>query len=162
MRIFVSDWFNYYQRDDLKDVCFIDWQVTRFASPVIDWHHCIFGCTSATFRRANYQQLMQHYHSTLSTHIRGLGSDPEALFTFDDFQDQLKKFGKYAFVLAPVVVQHNFTVADNIPEFDEMIKKMSTEEFDLVKKAFDDKTQKEYIQGENDLLEDLVQLGYWN
>lgn len=141
---------------------FIDWQVARFGSPVLDLHYNLFGCTDRAFRQAEYQKLMQHYYESLSAQIRRLGSDPDALFTFDDFQCHLKKFGKFAFVMGPAMVPMMLADAKDIPNLDEMSEKMSDEEnVDLVK-GFDNKTQIEYNKRINDLLEDLVDLGYWH
>lgn len=94
--------------------------------------------------------------------MRRLGSDADRIFTYDDFQGQLKKYGKYAFVLAPVEVQYFLSDPNTLPDFDEASEKMSKEDVDMLSAKFNEETQRVYAQNVNDLLEDLVDLGYWN
>lgn len=150
------------QAKEVADLCFIDWQAPRMESPVLDVFYHIFTCTDRSFRQAEYHQLLKHYHSILSAQIQRLGSNPEKIFTFDDFHGQLKKFGKFPFIFAPVFVQHYLTAPENIANLDEMSEKMATENVDLRKGEFDNDTQTVYAQRQNELFEDLVGLGYWN
>lgn len=104
---------------------------------------------------------MRHYHDTLSSQIRRLGSDPEKLFKFADFQKELQKFGQYPFLFGPVFVQHYLTDSKDLQNFDEISEKMSKESVDLMRNEFHEETQQLYKQRQNELLEDLVSFGYW-
>lgn len=142
-------------------MCFIDWQVVRVGSPAIDWHHCSIGwATDETFRQSEYQQLMKKYHITLAAQIRRLGSDPDTLFTFENFQSQVQKFGKYAFTFGAGFIQQQLADPKDIPDLDEMSEKMADQKVDLVA-GFDEDTQREYNKRLNGLYKHLDACGYW-
>lgn len=105
---------------------------------------------------------MKHYHTTLSNSIRRLGSDPEQLFPFADFECHLKKFAKFAFLMGPVMVQMMLTDPKNIPDLDTLSENVANgEEPTDFFKDLDTETQKIFNQRVNDLFTDLVELGYY-
>jgi hypothetical protein len=77
-----------------KDLKFLDWQVSRLASPVVDISYFIFCCTDAKLREA-LPSLLQIYHTTLMRHIKVLGSDGEKLFSFQQLEAHMKKYAKF-------------------------------------------------------------------
>lgn len=54
----------------LKSVCFIDWQVTRYGSTVLDLMYYIFSCTTRELRGHYYNSYLQTYHESLTQSIR--------------------------------------------------------------------------------------------
>lgn len=50
-------------------VCFIDWQICRYASPVLDIVYYIFCSTTRELRGRNYNIYLKTYHESLSNHI---------------------------------------------------------------------------------------------
>lgn len=40
----------------------------------------------------------------MSTFLTKLGSDPQKLFTFNDLEDQFRRFGKYGLIFAPILI----------------------------------------------------------
>lgn len=52
------------------EVCFIDWQLSRHESPVIDFIYFVFCCTTKEIRDIHYEHLLKTYHDQLSAHIR--------------------------------------------------------------------------------------------
>lgn len=52
------------------DICLIDWQASRLASPVTDIIYFMFACVTKDVRDAHYDHLLKVYHECLSTHIR--------------------------------------------------------------------------------------------
>ncbi|XP_055307283.1 uncharacterized protein LOC129571502 isoform X2 [Sitodiplosis mosellana] len=80
--------------------CLIDWQIARYASPVLDVLYYIFLSTTKELRGRNYNMYLKTYYESLSSHLRRLGSDPDEVFPFSALQEQLQKFGKYALIQA--------------------------------------------------------------
>lgn len=101
------------------DLCIIDYQACKFASPVLDLFYNIFGSTESEFRQKEYQNLLQHYHKSLSKAIRRLGSDPELLFTYKDLENELLRFGKYPFLTGPMQIQMHVAKSQEIANLDE-------------------------------------------
>lgn len=52
------------------EICFIDMQMSRYASPVIDLIYFIFTSTTKQMRDIHYEYLLKTYHDQLSAHIR--------------------------------------------------------------------------------------------
>lgn len=53
-----------------NEICMLDWQVSRIASPVLDIVYFIFSCTTKELRDAHYDDFLKTYHNTLSAHIQ--------------------------------------------------------------------------------------------
>lgn len=62
--------FNYDSNGKPAEVSFVDWQITRHASPILDIAFFIFCSTSKELRDAHYDQFLKTYHESLSNHIR--------------------------------------------------------------------------------------------
>lgn len=57
-------------RKQLQSVCFIDWQVMRYSSPVLDLMYFIFSCTTRELRGRNYNVYLKTYHDCLTQFIK--------------------------------------------------------------------------------------------
>lgn len=103
---------------------------------------------------------MKHYHNSLSDIVRKLGSDPDKLFPFTEFQKSLKKFGKFAFLMGPVLTQIMLADPKDVPDLDEMSVAMSKSDVEFVQ-GFDEETQLQYDERINDMMTDLIEYGYY-
>lgn len=52
------------------EVYFLDWQLSRHSSPIIDVVYYIFCCTTKELRDVHYDEFLKIYHDSLSTHIQ--------------------------------------------------------------------------------------------
>lgn len=57
-------------KKQLQSVCFIDWQVMRYSSPVLDLMYYIFSCTKRELRSRNYNIYLKTYHDSLCEYIK--------------------------------------------------------------------------------------------
>lgn len=60
----------------------IDFQLARYASPVIDISFFIYSCTTQDLREQYFDDLIKTYHDSVTEIIKDLGSNPEFLFPF--------------------------------------------------------------------------------
>lgn len=88
----------------MENVCFIDWQFSRYSSPAPDVLYHIFSSTRKQLRDENYSELIQFYYGVLSDTIKKLGSDPEKIFRFSDLEIELKASGKFILIMGTLVV----------------------------------------------------------
>lgn len=93
-----------------------------------------------------------------------MGSDPEKLFSFNDLLGELKRFGRFGLVLAPVLLQIITSNPSDIPDMDEFAESMAnnTKTMDESVKAFGgigpiDK----YNQRVKDVVKDGLLLNYF-
>lgn len=67
-------WLNntMYEHDDEHtpiNAFFIDWQLTRYSSPVLDLIYFIFVSVDTELRRTNYDICLKTYHESLASHL---------------------------------------------------------------------------------------------
>lgn len=146
----------------MKQICLLDWQLVRYCPPVLDLLYNIFSATDKKFRIDHYDTLLKTYYSTLSDSIRKLGSDPNKLYPYASFEQQLRKMGEFALLTGPLIIQ--IAIASpkdvgNLDEYAEMVEKGGTA--DLINE-YDEDTQMQYTKLINDLVTDLVNYGYVN
>lgn len=124
----------------------------------------IFTATDKDLRDKEFENMLRHYHTSLSEMVTRLGSDPTKLFTFDDFKQQLKKCCKYPYLMAPVLLQIMMANAEDVPDLDDLSERIGQENSDAsIVKRFDSETQAVYDKRLQDVISDLVELGlYWN
>lgn len=108
-----------------EEVCFLDWQVARIGTPVIDLSYFIFCCTDSTVRQ-RLPELLQMYHSTLIKRINELGSDGIALFPFSKLEEHMKRYSRFGFGMA-LLTLHTTTCSSN--EMPDVIKGLETLDF---------------------------------
>lgn len=63
---FYSTMFKYNQSGKVIDVCLLDFQIARFASPVCDLVYYIFCCTEKELRDKCYDGWLKTYHESLT------------------------------------------------------------------------------------------------
>lgn len=153
----------FFQSGNVDRVCFIDWQIMRFSSPVIDLVYNLCGSSDKKFRKTHYPKLLDHYYDTLQWQIRKLGSDPDVLFPYNVFQEHLKRFGRMAFVMAPMFCEVVLANSADVPDLDELSKKMDSGDGESVSLVHnqDEQTKQLYKERLSELLADLIELGYY-
>lgn len=144
----------------MQSICILDWQLTRYCSPVLDLHYNIFTATDKALRDQYYEKLLQTYYSSLSETVRKLGSDPGKLFTYENLKTELKKFGEFALLCGPIILQIAVANATDIRDLDEYSNEIEeNNEIELITK-FDEETQAIYSKLINDLVADLLDYEY--
>jgi Ecdysteroid kinase-like family len=73
---------------------FLDWQVSRLGSVVIDIAYFVFCCTDENLRK-RLPGLLKIYHKALTDRIDALGSDGNRLFSFERLEEHMNKFAKF-------------------------------------------------------------------
>nr|CAD7452099.1 unnamed protein product [Timema tahoe] len=86
-------------------ICFLDFQLSRYSSPVTDLSYFLYCCTTGTVRRTVYDSFLKTYHDSLSQFLRALGSDPSKLFPYSAFKEQVQKFSVFGLGMATVTMQ---------------------------------------------------------
>ncbi|KYM98291.1 PREDICTED: uncharacterized protein LOC108777664 [Cyphomyrmex costatus] len=100
--------FKYDQENNPCDLRFIDLQICRYASPVLDIVYMLFCCCTQETRSKYFDQVIDEYYEALSRCIERAGYDPNILFPYEVLIQHLTKFGKYAAGMATYTI-HIFT-----------------------------------------------------
>lgn len=64
--------FSYNDENEPTNVSFIDWQITRYASPITDLVFYLFCCVTKELRDKHYDKFLRTYHQSLSDFLQRL------------------------------------------------------------------------------------------
>lgn len=157
---FFISFFCHLQKNELKSICLLDFQLSRYSAPVLDILYNLFSSTDKRFRVEHFDKLLKTYHSSLCDMIEKLGSDPQKLYTFENLQTQMRKFGEFALLFGPMIIQIRVASAKDILDLDTYAEHVERGgSADLIGE-FDEDTQIEYSVLINGLVDDLVNYGY--
>lgn len=139
---------------------FLDWQIARHASPIIDIVYYMFSCTTKELRDAHYDEFLKVYHNSLSTHVRRLGSDPEKLFSYETMQEHFRKFAKFGLILSTALLPMITSDDGHGIDVDEMAESVQNGN-ELDAGAFiSDKSRNKLNKRLRGVVNDMVRLGY--
>lgn len=151
--------FDAFLFQSVKDVCFVDWQLSQYASPVLDIMFHLFLSTRKEFRDQNYADLLHIYYDSLCVTIARLGSDPEVLFRFDDLQNELKAHGKLALIMCivtlPFIVSQPGEIVDMEEYAELVVNGVKSNRFHV-----DGSENLIYSEVMNEIVGDIISYGY--
>lgn len=79
--------------------------MTGMCSTAGDIAYFLFSSTDKELKDQYYEELINIYYDELSGIFRRCGSDPSVLFTRNNLNDQLRRFGKVGLTMAPFFAQ---------------------------------------------------------
>lgn len=155
-----------YGEDDVTptNIKLIDWQLSRYGSPVLDLVYFIFNCTDEELRSHSYHRLLSIYYNSLSKHLHNLGGNVDKQFPRSAFRDHLKRFGRYGFLMSLMVMPIICTPTDELPDTDETMEKLmkdmtSGNESEMVY-GTTEKAAARYRKRMSGAIRDVIRFGY--
>ena len=143
-----------------EHVILLDWQITRYVSPVTDLSYFIFCCTDGEFRRRHYDEMMSIYYNSLEALLEKLGHNPQEVFPRTALMRQLRRFGRFGILMAIFLVPMLCTRNEDLPDMDEAAEKYrETNEMDLNAMTLN-ANQRAYRERMSSAIRDMVQYGY--
>lgn len=99
-------------------MCFLDFQLSRVASPVFDLSYFLYACSDAEVLK-HIQFLLQTYYTSLSEFVKQFEFNIEEIFTFDDLKSHWKVYGKYGLFLSLFIVRIELCEGNEAPDFED-------------------------------------------
>lgn len=127
---------------------------------MLDIVYFLFTSTDKTLRDAHIDEILHIYHDTLSAAMRRMGSDPDRLFSYADFQRDLNKFGRYGILIAPMLVQVVIADPTDIPDMDALSDEMAKTGNHEAQMFISEKTANAYNRRISDVIRDAERYGY--
>lgn len=116
------------------------------------------------FRDLHFDALLRLYYDNVSETINQCGSRAEELFTFEDLQAQLKQFGRYGVIRAPILLQIIISDPSNLVDMDALADGGSGSESTQVAAGgmaqFDERSMVVFRQRVSDVLADAKRWGW--
>uniref|UniRef100_A0A336LHU0 CSON001338 protein n=1 Tax=Culicoides sonorensis TaxID=179676 RepID=A0A336LHU0_CULSO len=119
--------FKFNSQQKPLDIAFIDWQISRYASPVLDLVYFLFTATDKETREVAYENLLHIYHKSFSAILKRFGEDPDKVFSFDVLKRELKKFGRFGLLMSICLLSFVTIEPDDLPDLNEAMEDMMKE-----------------------------------
>ena len=116
--------YHYDSRGAPESIVLIDWQISRYCSPVIDLVYFMFICSDQGLRVKHWDELLGIYHRSMRELLEQVGVDSMAQFPITALMRHLKKFGKFGVVMAIFVVPMLQMKGEDLPDMDFMAENM--------------------------------------
>ncbi|XP_037028754.1 uncharacterized protein LOC119068987 [Bradysia coprophila] len=142
------------------EVCFLDWQLSRHSSPIIDVVHYVFCCTTKELRDTHYDEFLKIYHVSLSTHMRKLGSDPDELFPYGVMLEHFKKFGKFGLFISAMLLPMITSEQGNGINLDVLADRFENGSSDNQNIFITDRSRENFNKRMRDVVTDMERLNY--
>ncbi|XP_050069191.1 uncharacterized protein LOC126557452 [Anopheles maculipalpis] len=156
----VNNFMFNYKNGIPENVVLLDWQITRYVSPVLDLVYFLFCCTDEEFRRRHYDEMMNVYYNSLETLLEKLGHSPQEVFPRTALMRQLRRYGKFGILMAVFLVPMLCTRNEDLIDMDEAAERYrDTNEMDL-KGVTMNANKQAYRTRMSAVARDLVRYGY--
>jgi thiamine kinase-like enzyme len=154
--------FHYGARGAPEEIILIDWQVSRYCSPIIDLVNFLFICTDHEFRVKHWDELINIYHRSVREIVEHVGGDIMTQLPITALLRQLKKFGKYGVVVGAMLVPMLQVKNEELMDMDFMAEKMKDMDpamMEEIKKQFEETTAASSSRL-REIVEDAIKYGY--
>lgn len=83
-----------------SQACFIDFQATSYASPVLDIIHFLYICTDSAFRFEHLDTLLTVYHESLKCALRINNIDVKKVYPIEEFENDFQEHLPFGLLIA--------------------------------------------------------------
>lgn len=145
-------------------MCLLDWQFARPLSPADDFVMYLCSTTEKPLRDAHYADFLRIYYDSLAQLVRQCGSDPEQLFTYDDFVGTLPQYGQYGVVEAALTTSIMVADDEQVADIDRMAEQAASAEGAAETGHFvhfNARTEAAYKRRLEDVLDDARRYGWF-
>ncbi|XP_069676294.1 uncharacterized protein [Periplaneta americana] len=103
----------------LQDIRFVDFQLARFSSPVLDLQYFLCMSSNDSVRFQQRDHLLEEYHAELSDSLSCLDLDPE-MFTLQQLKDEFEASECFGLLTTCNVLCAMLAQKDEVPDFSEL------------------------------------------
>lgn len=100
----------------LKEVVTIDFQISHYGCPILDFLYFIFNGTDQEFRKAHLSSLKDLYYGTMEKFLENFGMDISQIFPRIEFERVYKEKLDFGLMINVFYVPFLFAVADEAPD----------------------------------------------
>ncbi|XP_043465671.1 uncharacterized protein LOC122500682 [Leptopilina heterotoma] len=146
--------FKYNENSEPVDFCCMDFQMHRYASPILDIVYMLFVCCTQEMRQIYYDRLLNDYYKSLAEFLCKFNLKVEQIFPFEIFMEHLQLFGNFGACMAlfaldgflkektqPIISVHTENCVNDL------LKRLESNKFyaSMLKGIFKDMIDKNYI-----------------
>ncbi|XP_026467179.1 uncharacterized protein LOC113370700 [Ctenocephalides felis] len=109
------------------EVCILDWQFSRYSSPVTDLSFFFYTSAEQELLFQHFDSLIEEYIKHLHNTIKLLGSDPNEIYPRKQFQKDLERYFKYGLISCCHVFKFVLSKPDEAPDMQKLALSNSRE-----------------------------------
>lgn len=144
-----------------NEIVFIDWQISRYSSPVLDLVYFIFCCTDKDTRDEYYTSLIQFYHESLYKLLQKFGENGNNYFPYTKLEEHLKMFGRFGLLMSLCLVPFTTIPPEELPDMDKAMEEMvSNNNGDIAMLKAAEKNSERVESRIRDIVLDMENYGY--
>jgi hypothetical protein len=102
-------------------IAMLDWQLSKFCSPVTDLSYFIYSCISSDDLR-RFDDVLERYYKSFSDFVRKLGSNPDEIYPFSQFLSDWKVFARFGVMMALMVMKIAVCDQDEVADLAETVE----------------------------------------
>uniref|UniRef100_A0A182T5A6 CHK kinase-like domain-containing protein n=1 Tax=Anopheles maculatus TaxID=74869 RepID=A0A182T5A6_9DIPT len=156
----VNNFMFNYKKGAPEHIVLLDWQISRYVSPVLDLVYFLFCCTDEEFRRRHYDEMINVYYNSFETLVEKLGHSSQEVFPRTALMRQLRRYGKFGILMAIFLVPMLCTRNEDLLDMDEAAEKYrDTNKMDLAGMTMNANKQA-YRSRMSAVVRDIVRYGY--
>ncbi|EFA06726.1 hypothetical protein TcasGA2_TC009657 [Tribolium castaneum] len=107
-------------------VAFLDWQVIRYTTPIVDLSYFLFSCLSEKDFE-NLDDILNIYFDSFTKHLKSIGiSKPEVLHSKEEFLQDWRRFCKFGIMMSTLIMKVVSTDKDEVIDIGEAAEKGKT------------------------------------
>ncbi|KAJ3646083.1 hypothetical protein Zmor_023693 [Zophobas morio] len=107
------------EKTTVSRVAILDWQVSKFTSPVTDLSYFLFAGISKE-DLADIDTILRDYYKYLCEYLRRLSSKFADTYTLENFFDDWKKYGQYGLVMCIMPIKTLYSKKKDLPDLAEI------------------------------------------
>lgn len=136
---------------------FIDWQLSRCVSPVIDLVYFIYLSTDKNLRDNHLKELYEYYYQNLGANLELLGESISELYPKEEFELHIKKFSRFGLWVTMLILHVILSREEEIFDSDEILNRKEQFEEAMLKKAINDPNYRSRV---HDIIIEMFNEGY--
>lgn len=142
------------------DIRIIDWQMSRYASPVLDLSYFLSICTDDKLRAEHYNELLEIYYESLCKYLKQLGGDPERQYPREIYEKQWREYGRFGLLMGFMSVPMVCTPTEELPDMEIVLSQQDSEKDFVFFYAKSGEAKELYRSRMRALIKDVVKYGY--
>ncbi|CAL7944211.1 unnamed protein product [Xylocopa violacea] len=106
------------RKTEENEALILDFQLARCASPVLDLSTFIYSCIDKTIWNDKFDTLLKFYHTELCSTINLLGSNPENLYPWNTFMNEINEQFIYGLIFSLEVIPMSLLDGNDVFDLD--------------------------------------------
>ena len=127
--------FKYSEKNELEDMRFVDFQLTRWNNPAFDLLYFLFSSIQDEVRVKRTDDLLKIYYNSLRRNLNRMHCE-DVKYSFENLMADFKKIGVFGVVIASTLMPIIKVDKENVPDFKDVTEEDLKGDMEMLKKTY--------------------------